>query len=338
MKNLIAKMIVLAVLAVALPMVALAQPCTPTFNGAPFTPSTQLNLGQSACIQVCAFTFINFFLVGADLDQAGVPVLTALPGCNPSATPCNFQCDPILPPQLFTLGGSIFFPNPNEWGGNSECLDIVYRWNHDGYWDIEIFPLCDGCFCLSFDDQLAAELSAFDAVAGDNQVNVSWTTESESNMEKFNVLRDGAKVYEVAASNNASGHSYSWVDAGVQNGFSYTYTLEAIDLNGVTEILGATNATPGSANGIVAEFSLAQNFPNPFNPETNISFTLPAASNVTLRVFNLIGQEVATLVDGAQVAGTHVVQFNGANLTSGVYIYRIEAGEFSATRKMILMK
>jgi len=331
MKKIFAKMIVLAMLALMLPMVAQAQPCVTSYPA-------ELHLGESACIRLCAFQLVNFFLVGADLDVAGVPVLSAVPGCNPAATPCDFTCDPIIPPTFFVLGGGIFFPSPNDWAGTSDCMEIVYRWNHDGFWEIEIFPLCDGCFCLSFDDQLAAELSSFDAVAGDNQVSVSWTTASESDMDKFNVLRDNVKVHEVAATNNASGHSYSWVDAGVLNGFSYTYTLEAIDVNGASEVLGATNATPVGSNGIVAEFRLEQNFPNPFNPETNISFTLPEASNVTLRVFNLIGQEVATLVDGAQVAGSHVVQFDGSNLTSGVYIYRLEAAEFSATRKMILMK
>lgn len=336
MKKKIAKMIALAILAVALPLVAVAQPC-PSINGQPIQFNTELQLGQSACINICAFQLVNFFLVGADLDEAGIPVLVTHAGCNPANSDCNLSCDPIDPPAIFTLGGGIFFPSPDAWGGYTDCLEIIYSWNHDGYWDIQVWSLCDGCFCLTFDDQLAAELSSFDATAGDNQVNVTWTTASESDLTQFNVLRDGVKVHEAPASNSPTGHTYSWLDASVLNGVSYTYTLESVDLNGAHEVLGATNATPGSES-VVTEFGLAQNYPNPFNPETNITFSLPAASNVSLRVFNLIGQEVATLVNGAQTAGTHVVSFDGSNLTSGVYIYRLDAGEFSATRKMILMK
>jgi len=86
------------------------------------------------------------------------------------------------------------------------------------------------------------------------------------------------------------------------------------------------------------EFSLLQNHPNPFNPVTVISYTLPAKAHVTLTVFNLIGQEVATLVREEQPGGVHEAVFDGAGLGSGVYFYRIEAGTFSATRKMLLLK
>ncbi len=331
MKKIIATMMVLAALMIALPTTVQAQ-CVPSYPA-------ELQLGESACIQLCAFQLINFFLVGADLDEAGVPVISALPGCNPAnGSPCDVpNCTAIVPPTFFTVGGGIFFPSPNDWGGYSECMEIAFRWNHDGFWEIEIFPLCTGCFCLSFDDQLAAELSSFSAVAGDNQVTVNWTTASETNMDRFDVLRNGAKVHQASATNSATGHSYSWVDGDVLNGTTYRYTLVGVDLNGHSEEYASVNATPG-VQGVVSDYALFQNYPNPFNPETNISFSLPAASNVSLRVFNLLGQEVALLVNGAQEAGTHVVKFDGTNLTSGVYIYRLEAEGFSATRKMILMK
>jgi len=86
------------------------------------------------------------------------------------------------------------------------------------------------------------------------------------------------------------------------------------------------------------EFALDQNYPNPFNPETTIRFHLPNDTNVRLKVFNNIGQEVATLADGPFAAGSHALQFRANNLASGVYFARIEAGKFSATQKMLLMK
>lgn len=331
MKNILKTMMLACALVIALPLAVQAQPCTPSYPA-------ELHLGESACIQVCPFSLINFFLVGEDLEAAGVPVLIAQAGCNLNNSNCDVQCTPIIPPTIFTLGGGVFFPSPSDYAGWNECMEIAYRWNHDGFWEIEIFSFCAGCFCLTFDDQLAAEVGSFDAVAGDRQVTINFNTVSESDLDHFDIKRDGAKVAELAATNVATGHSYSWVDGNVENGVSYTYTLESVDVNGNVEVLAATNATPDAPNSVVAKFALEQNFPNPFNPETNINFELAQASNVTLRVFNLVGQEVATLVSGPQAAGRHTVSFDGANLTSGMYIYRLEAGEFSATRKMVLMK
>ena len=86
------------------------------------------------------------------------------------------------------------------------------------------------------------------------------------------------------------------------------------------------------------DFALHQNYPNPFNPSTEITFTLPAASNVSLRVYNLLGQEVASLVDEYRSAGTHSVSFDASELSSGMYIYRLESGSNSVARKMMLSK
>ena len=86
------------------------------------------------------------------------------------------------------------------------------------------------------------------------------------------------------------------------------------------------------------EFALGQNRPNPFNPVTEIGFSLPQAGQVRLDVFNIVGQRVATLVDGRLEAGEHTAVWDGSNVPSGVYLYRLEAGEFSATRKMVLIK
>jgi hypothetical protein len=86
------------------------------------------------------------------------------------------------------------------------------------------------------------------------------------------------------------------------------------------------------------EFSLSQNYPNPFNPTSNIRFTLPQSAKVTLQVFNITGQLVATLANSKMSAGEHTVQFNASNLASGVYIYRMIAGDFVQTKKMTLIK
>jgi len=83
---------------------------------------------------------------------------------------------------------------------------------------------------------------------------------------------------------------------------------------------------------------LYQNYPNPFNPSTTINFDVPKESKVVLKVYNILGQEVATLVNEKMVAGSYSYQFSEGNLSSGMYIYRLQAGDYTLTKKMTLLK
>ncbi len=91
-------------------------------------------------------------------------------------------------------------------------------------------------------------------------------------------------------------------------------------------------------NDIPSAFALGQNYPNPFNPSTTIRFTLPSSQYVTLKVYNLLGEEVATLVDAMVDAGESSVQFDGARLSSGIYLYKLQSGASTQTRRMVFMK
>ncbi len=93
-----------------------------------------------------------------------------------------------------------------------------------------------------------------------------------------------------------------------------------------------------AADNLSRTFSLAQNCPNPFDPTTTIHYELPHAARVTLRVFNTLGQEVATLVGENKPAGVYPVGFDGRDLASGVYLYRLRAGEYVETRKLLQLK
>ncbi|MBU0508718.1 T9SS type A sorting domain-containing protein [bacterium] len=89
---------------------------------------------------------------------------------------------------------------------------------------------------------------------------------------------------------------------------------------------------------LLSQYTLYPNFPNPFNSSTQIAYALPNVGHVTLSIFNLLGEEVTTLVDGAQSAGSHTVSFDGTGLASGVYLYRLQAEGFVQTRKMVMLK
>lgn len=102
----------------------------------------------------------------------------------------------------------------------------------------------------------------------------------------------------------------------------------------LSEIISVQNIS----SEIPASFTLSQNYPNPFNPETNIRFSLPTTENVVLKVYNMQGKEVAALVNSRFQPGMYETKFNGSNLSSGVYFYKLSAGNFTQTRKMILLK
>ncbi len=85
-------------------------------------------------------------------------------------------------------------------------------------------------------------------------------------------------------------------------------------------------------------YMLSQNYPNPFNPTTNIQFSIPEANHVSLNIYDLLGKEVAMLVNERKSAGSYTYEFDGSNLSSGIYIYKLQAGNFTATKKLILMK
>jgi len=105
--------------------------------------------------------------------------------------------------------------------------------------------------------------------------------------------------------------------------------------NGKDPLASDVENTGGAIPG---EFKLSQNFPNPFNPSTQIEYSVPVNRHVSLKVFNPLGQEVMTLFDGVQQPGNYVATFDGTHLTSGVYFYRLESGDVSLTKKLVLIK
>jgi hypothetical protein len=185
---------------------------------------------------------------------------------------------------------------------------------------------------------LPVELTSFTAQTTSEGVRLSWTTASELNNSGFEVQRSTNQTnwatlgFVRGAGTTTEAQSYSFVDASASG--RVFYRLKQVDFDGQFEYSNIIEVNAG----VPKTFALEQNYPNPFNPSTAISYQLPVAGNVSLKVFDMLGKEVATLVNARQEAGAYTVNFNANNLSSGVYFYRLQAGNFVQTRKMMLVK
>lgn len=228
------------------------------------------------------------------------------------------------------------------------------------------------------DNPLPVEISSFSATVQERNVILAWKTLSEINNSGFDLERKSIQTSEgtfevtgkgtrkglMKGSNgestegdfnsestdagawtkiaNISGNgnstiekSYSYTDRNLAKGI-YQYRLKQIDFNGNYTYLNLN----GDVNiGVPTKFELSQNYPNPFNPTTKINFSLPKDSKVSLRIFDITGREVARLLNNEfKQADYYTIDFNAFNLSSGVYFYQINAGDFMETKKMMLLK
>ena len=228
-----------------------------------------------------------------------------------------------------------------EWfamGMDSRDNSATYYINWDGWSQVNIPYLV-----VQYSYVTPVELTSFAATTDNRNVTLNWSTATELNNSGFQVERSNGSAYEVVGF--VAGHgttsevrNYSFVDQNVVSG-SYSYRLKQVDFNGTFEY---SNVIEVEVVG-VKEFALGQNYPNPFNPSTTINFSLATDSKVSLKIFDVLGQEVATLLNGQLAAGNQTVSFDASSLNSGVYFYRIDASgvdgqKFSSTKKMILTK
>jgi len=182
------------------------------------------------------------------------------------------------------------------------------------------------------------------SVSGRNAV-LNWSTEWENNNKGFEIQRAGFEngktgSFEimgfVAGSENSTElKSYSFTDKNINSG-KYRYRIKQTDNNGNSEYFDLNTTVE---IGLPAKFKLSQNYPNPFNPVTKIDFEIPADGRVTISVYDLSGKEITKLMNNEfRTAGYHTISFNGQAFSSGVYLYRMAAGDFSVTKKMLMIK
>jgi len=193
------------------------------------------------------------------------------------------------------------------------------------------------------DTPLPIQLASFAAsVIGGDDVEVEWKTLSETNNFGFEIHRKRGEVNPWTKIGFVEGHGttlapqfYSYVDRSVPFG-NYSYRIRQIDLDGKAETFPEMEVVVGV---MPDRFILAQNYPNPFNPSTVIEFVVPQAGWVTIKVYNLLGQEVATLHDGSVEANkVYWTKFDAIGLPSGLYFYQLRAAGKIETKRMMLMK
>ena len=196
------------------------------------------------------------------------------------------------------------------------------------------------------DGQLSVELTSFEAIPGDGQVTLKWNTASETNNDHFILSKrtSGQNVFNVIAEIPGSGttphpQDYEYIDNSVINGITYQYQLADADINGVVSIHDIiVSATPESGSLVPSEYALCQNYPNPFNSVTSFRFNIKESGLVTLTIYDLLGREVAKLVNGEVESGQHTVSWDAGGLASGIYLYKLKAGDFTATKKLVILK
>ncbi|NOX18149.1 MAG: T9SS type A sorting domain-containing protein [Chlorobi bacterium] len=325
-----------------------------------FYPSIAVNLNNEVVIG---------FAASASSTFCGAYYEGRLPVDPPGITPYFGALQAGLDYYHRTFGGG-----RNRWGDYSSVS--VDPSDGISFWLFNEFAMArgttisgeDGRWATAFgklvDPPFPVELTSFTGEFENGKVALRWTTATETNNKGFEIERASSRLvgttprqgwekigFVEGAGNSVNTKEYSFVDKSADISRKYSYRLKQIDFNGAYEY----SPTIEIEMSPPAAFELAQNYPNPFskssdgNSTTTIKYSIPFNStdsgfrgndavNVTLKIYDILGREVATLVNGVQTPGRHSVTFEGSGLSSGIYYYRLQAGAFSETKKMAVLK
>ncbi|MBI2416750.1 MAG: DUF3494 domain-containing protein [Ignavibacteriales bacterium] len=204
-----------------------------------------------------------------------------------------------------------------------------------------------GTVTLSSNTVVPVELTSFTAVISNSKVRLNWNTATEVNNSGFEIQRSPlssrgsdsqnykwmAISFIAGAGNSNSSKDYSYIDDNARYG-KFAYRLKQIDNDGNFSLSNIINVDLGTSN----KYSLGQNYPNPFNPTTKIDFNISTAGRVSLKVFNTLGNEEITLVNGHFEPGTYSIELNANKFNSGIYFYTLQTDGYKKTLKMIVVK
>lgn len=204
----------------------------------------------------------------------------------------------------------------------------------------------NGTIVMYDNPAIPVELASFNASVTGNEVILTWSTASETNNHGFEIERNSGSLQPTASNagwvvigftegngTTTGMQSYSFTDKSLSSG-KYLYRLKQVDFDGTFEYSNTVEVDVNHPE----RFELSQNYPNPFNPSTKISYHLASGSQISLIVYDVIGNEIATLVDEFKSAGSYEIEFDASGLSSGIYFYKIETGTFSSVKKMTLIR
>jgi parallel beta-helix repeat protein len=240
----------------------------------------------------------------------------------------------------------------------NNCTNDVYAQNND--WRVydstaienHVYHTVDNAVhglikFMPFSNVIPIELTSFSANVVDGNVVLNWVTATELNNSGFEIQKGSHTSTSLSVTDwetigfvtgngtSTENHNYSFIHQNPSEGKSY-YRLKQIDFDGSFEYSNIVEVN----FSLPIEFSLEQNYPNPFNPSTKIQFTIPnpPVGYVSLKVYDVLGNELATLVDEEKPVGNYEIVFDASGLASGIYFYKITAGNFVETKKMLFLK
>ena len=237
--------------------------------------------------------------------------------------------------QIATVG-----PNSNAYTDNSVMADTPYVYRVAAF---NTYTESEYSQEAAYKTLIPVELISFDYALNENGIRLNWVTATEKNNKCFEIDRKlensgWVKIGIVPGSGTTTEKSYYRFTDGLKN-VSLTgaikYRLKQIDFDGT---VGYSQEIEVDAGKILSGYSISQNFPNPFNPVTTIDYQLPVSGFVVLRVYDIRGNEVNTLVKEYKPAGRYSINFDASSLSSGVYLYRLQAGLFNSTKKLVVLK
>ena len=273
----------------------------------------------------------NDFYVYLYLSNGGQPF------DRTSEVPVLLVTNPYL-----TIVNSTSNPNESFYRSGSQWMDMYYY--EDPPWPANTANLCIKALTVD-ENNIPVELTSFTAVNQGNKISLQWTTATETNNQLFEIYRreinnNYASEWRIIGIREGSGtttesQGYTYEDnvSGI-SADAFEYRLKQIDFNGHYAFSDIVNITNIAVNGFILE----QNYPNPFNPSTVIKYAVAEKQYVSLKVYDVLGNEVEALVNEEKEAGNYEVEFNANYLSSGIYYYTIVTDNFVQTKKMILLK
>ncbi len=311
-----------------------------------------LYVGQTAVYKM--------FLTGGPAEAGGYNVAGrfGLMGAIDSLSVWDYRA-----PNELTQAFPLLFPTPQDtifWtfeytASDSSEVDTIYSTGlsivFDGVPDsLDRWGYGPNLPLVIINEATPVELTSFSVELNKEAAILKWTTATELNNKGFEIQKNNNGKWESIGFVEGKGtaterNDYNFVDRNLKNGISF-YRLKQIDYDGKFQYSGIEEL---NVNNILFDFDLSQNYPNPFNPTTTVKFTISnvetrhasSLQQVVLKIYDVLGKEVATLVNEEKSAGNYEIEFNASQLSSGIYFYKIEVGNgqvFTQTKKMLLLK